>query len=61
MTHPGKSAPDLASGDLTIAARHNPALLDAYVAVEDAIGHTFTAKLSLRVLRDEARCAGGAA
>jgi len=46
--------------DLEIAARHNPALLDAYVAVEDRIGHTFTAKLSLRVLRDEARCAGGA-
>jgi 3'-phosphoadenosine 5'-phosphosulfate sulfotransferase (PAPS reductase)/FAD synthetase len=44
---------------LTLAAKHNPELLDAYVAVEDKIQHTFKKGYSLRVLRDTVR-AGGA-
>jgi 3'-phosphoadenosine 5'-phosphosulfate sulfotransferase (PAPS reductase)/FAD synthetase len=42
--------------DLLIAARHNPELLDAYVAVEDRIGHRFTHKFSIREIRDEVTC-----
>ena len=37
--------------DLLIAGRHNPALLDAYCATEEKVGHTFTAKLSIRSIR----------
>lgn len=40
---------------LLIAAKHNPALLDEYVRIEDAIGHTFKHGLSLRQVRDELR------
>lgn len=40
--------------DLVIAGRHNRELLDAYVAVEDRIGHRFNAKFSLREVRAEA-------
>jgi 3'-phosphoadenosine 5'-phosphosulfate sulfotransferase (PAPS reductase)/FAD synthetase len=40
---------------LLLAGQHNPALLDAYVAVEDKIGHLFRHKFSLRVLRNELR------
>lgn len=32
---------------LVLAGKHNPALLDQYVAVEQQIGHKFTTKLSL--------------
>lgn len=38
---------------LVIAGRHNRELLDAYVAVEDRIGHKFTNKFSIREVRDE--------
>ena len=37
---------------LQIAGRANPELLNQYVAVEDQIGHTFQANLSLRDVRD---------
>jgi 3'-phosphoadenosine 5'-phosphosulfate sulfotransferase (PAPS reductase)/FAD synthetase len=37
---------------LLLAGRHNPALLDRYVAVEDRVGFSFQAKLSLRSVRD---------
>jgi 3'-phosphoadenosine 5'-phosphosulfate sulfotransferase (PAPS reductase)/FAD synthetase len=43
---------------LGLAAKHNPELLDAYVAVEDKIGHTFKKGFSLRVLRDTVRAGG---
>jgi hypothetical protein len=46
--------------DLLIAARHNPQLLDAYVRVEEKIGHKFTVKLSVLQLRDEVRGGAGA-
>lgn len=36
---------------LEIAGRHNPALLDAYCAVEEKIGHSFKADLSIRSIR----------
>jgi 3'-phosphoadenosine 5'-phosphosulfate sulfotransferase (PAPS reductase)/FAD synthetase len=36
---------------LTIAGRHNPALLDAYCAVEERIGHQFKKDLSIRSIR----------
>ena len=37
---------------LLIAGKHNPALLDKYIAVEDAIGHTFQNGASLREIRN---------
>lgn len=40
---------------LEIAGRHNPELLDAYVAVEEKIGHTFTHKLSIASVREAIR------
>ena len=43
--------------DLTIAAQHNPALLDAYCATEAAIGHQFTQTISIRSLRQAASTA----
>jgi 3'-phosphoadenosine 5'-phosphosulfate sulfotransferase (PAPS reductase)/FAD synthetase len=36
---------------LLVAGKHNPELLDAYVAVEDKIGHTFRANLALRAIK----------
>lgn len=36
---------------LVIAGRHNPALLDEYVALEAAIGHQFTATLSIASIK----------
>ena len=39
--------------DLTIAAKANPELLEAYCKVEEKIGHQFTARLSIRDIRDE--------
>jgi len=39
---------------LVLAARHNPELLDEYVAVEAAIGHTFKASLTLAEIKAEA-------
>ena len=43
---------------LVLAGTHNRALLDAYVAVEERIGHRFTNKFSIREVRDavEAGC-----
>ena len=38
---------------LVLAGRHNPELLDEYVAVEERIGHTFKADLSLAEVRAE--------
>lgn len=40
---------------LVIAGRHNPQLLDEYVAVEQRIGHTFRHKLSIAAVRDAVR------
>jgi 3'-phosphoadenosine 5'-phosphosulfate sulfotransferase (PAPS reductase)/FAD synthetase len=40
---------------LMIAGQHNPELLDAYVAVEQKIGHTFTHKMSIASVRDALR------
>lgn len=36
---------------LLLAGKHNPELLDAYVAVEEKIGHTFRHKQSLREIK----------
>lgn len=44
--------------DLKIAAKANPALLDAYCNVEAKIGHRFTDKRSLASLHDEVRSEG---
>lgn len=41
--------------DLLISARANPDLLDLYCKLEEKIGHQFTAKLSIRTVRDVAR------
>ena len=41
--------------DLMISAKANPDLLDLYCKLEEKIGHQFTAKLSIRDLRDDAR------
>jgi len=38
---------------LRLAGKLNPDLLDQYVEIEDRTGHTFTAKLSLRQIREE--------
>ncbi len=40
---------------LVLAGKHNPALLDEYVAVEQEIGHTFTQALTLESVRDAVR------
>ena len=40
---------------LTIAGRHNPDLLDEYVALEARIGHTFTHTMSIASVRDAIR------
>lgn len=40
---------------LMIAGRHNPELLDEYVAVEEEIGHTFRDKFTLASVRDAIR------
>ena len=40
---------------LRIAGRHNPDLLDAYVALEERIGHTFTHAMSIASVRDAIR------
>ena len=40
---------------LTIAGRHNPDLLDEYVAFEERIGHTFTHTMSIASVRDAIR------
>lgn len=40
---------------LELAGRHNPALLDRYVAVEAAIGHTFRKDLTLASVRAAVR------
>lgn len=37
---------------LILAGKHNPALLDEYIAVEQRINHTFKNKWSLTVVRD---------
>jgi 3'-phosphoadenosine 5'-phosphosulfate sulfotransferase (PAPS reductase)/FAD synthetase len=38
---------------LLLAGKHNPELLQKYVDVERDIGHTFTQKLSLKMVQDE--------
>lgn len=45
---------------LKIAGRANPELLDAYVEVEERIGHTFRKELSLAQVRDEIAADAGA-
>lgn len=40
---------------LVLAGKHNPELLDEYVAVEREIGHTFKADLTLESVRDAVR------
>ena len=40
---------------LIVAGSHNPELLDAYVAVEERIGHTFKKDLSLASVRQAIR------
>lgn len=40
---------------LVIAGRHNPQLLDEYIAVERSIGHTFRHGLSIETVRDAIR------
>ncbi len=42
-------------GALLLAAKHNPALLDEYVRVEQKIGHTFKKSLPIVQIRDEVR------
>lgn len=42
-------------GALMLAAKHNPELLDAYVAVEQRIGHSFKKSLPIAKIRDEVR------
>ena len=37
---------------MTLAARHNPTLLDEYCAVEEYTGYNFTPTISLREIRD---------
>jgi 3'-phosphoadenosine 5'-phosphosulfate sulfotransferase (PAPS reductase)/FAD synthetase len=44
---------------LLVAGKHNPELLDAYVKVEEKIGHDFRKGFKLRVIQDE--LAAGAA
>lgn len=39
--------------DLRVSAKANPELLDAYCKVEEKIGHNFTARFSIRDVRDE--------
>lgn len=41
---------------LVLAARHNPALLDDYVAVEGRIGHTFRVDVSMADIKRAAEC-----
>lgn len=41
---------------LVLAARHNPALLDEYVAVEGRIGHTFRVDVSMTEIKRAAEC-----
>ena len=41
--------------DLLVAGRHNPELLDEYVAVEQTIGHRFKNDLSIAAVRDAIR------
>jgi 3'-phosphoadenosine 5'-phosphosulfate sulfotransferase (PAPS reductase)/FAD synthetase len=36
---------------LLLAGKHNPELLDAYVAVEEKIGHTFKANMALKSIK----------
>ena len=45
--------------DLLIAGKANPDLLDAYCKVEENIGHEFTARLSIRSIRDQLKSEGG--
>lgn len=40
---------------LVLAGKHNPELLDRYVAVEQTIGHTFTQALSISAVREAVR------
>ena len=41
---------------LVLAARHNPALLDEYVAVEGRIGHTFRVDVSMAEVKRAVEC-----